>query len=332
MPNTHSGSKAINYPDIAATVWESEPLQVPNAIAGDVLGEITVNTLNPVIGLYGRESVLALHETEVAPGATYPRSRSATDDVVGEVKKYGHEKGMTIEELIRTDDTYRLREAKARMAYGHVALKREYRVANSIFNPDVWTGSDLFTDNSGSPWSTTSTNVFSQVDAAIEKVRVNTGMQPNALICSEKAVKRLVRNDDIQASFPGAARVTVQMIRDNLSALLGLDRLIVGSGIYNSANAGQDFSGSELWSEKYAMVAKVAETNMEEEPCLGRTLRLRANLVPDVEGISQIDTREGIEIMEISDADTDTKVVRSREWLDEMIIDSAFGHLMQIEA
>ena len=56
-----------------------------------------------------------------------------------------------------------------------------------------------------------------------------------------------------------------------LAQVFDLDYVLVAGGTRNSSSEGQAAVFSQIWSSEYAMVARVAETNDIEEPCLGRT-------------------------------------------------------------
>ena len=56
-----------------------------------------------------------------------------------------------------------------------------------------------------------------------------------------------------------------------LAALFDLDFVIVAGGIKNSANEGQDVTISQVWSDEYMMVCRVATSRDPQEPCIGRT-------------------------------------------------------------
>ncbi len=340
VTNTHSGDYKVSRPDLAAVVWMTN-VYLQNPIARRILPEISVPTRHPVLGLYKRESILGLagfdpenndNAGQVAPGATYPRTLTATDDIDAHIRKYGVEYPITLEESLDMQRRWDLERAKASMCWGTLQRLGEFRVSKAIHqNTTTWTGGDLFTDNSGNPWSTTSTDIIGQVQAAKAKVEDNTGMEPNTLIVSKVTMRRMLKNDELKKYFPGAPRITQAMLADHLADVFELDQILVGSGHYNSADMGQDFAGSRLWSDKYAMVARCAMTSDPAEPCLGRTLRLRALEVPQELNIGTIDTREGIEIMTYGETQTDKYIVRGREWLDEMVLDKLFAHLMQIE-
>ena len=56
-----------------------------------------------------------------------------------------------------------------------------------------------------------------------------------------------------------------------LASVFDLEEVIVAGPPRNAAIEGQDVSISPIWSNEYAMVAKLARSNDVREPCLART-------------------------------------------------------------
>lgn len=197
-------------------------------------------------------------------------------------------------------------------------IEREVRIKALVFNLSTWTGAPLYTDNSGSPWITSTTKVIKQVLAGKEKVRLGTGVVPNALILGEATLSQLLYNEEIIARFPNAAMITEDMLRAALSAIFGLQNLIVGSVVYDGANEGQDFSGTDVWGSTYAMVAKIQQGSTQVNPGVGRSL-IWSPLDQEIDSI-----------VEYREEQTESDIYRSREYRDEKIFDPHFGHLMKI--
>lgn len=202
------------------------------------------------------------------------------------------------------------------------ALMQQYeaRVAAAVFNTTTWTGATLFTDVSGAPWDTAGSAVIAPTLAAKEKVRVLTGMVPNAMIISEMQVQNLLKNTEIKNQFPGAPLITLEMLRSSLASIFGLQKLIVGGAVKNSAKEGQAFSGADIWTDDYALVACVADEGAPlTTPCIGRTFLWTQDSPTDI-------------VMEMyREEQSRGDVVRARHHLDEVIIDPSFGHLLKID-
>lgn len=200
-------------------------------------------------------------------------------------------------------------------------IAREQRVKNLIFNTTTWTGSSLYTDNSGSPWDNVATNIISQVGAAKEKVRLNTGVPADSLVIGEAAMQNVLKNTGIIARFPGASLITEAMLRANLAAIFGLEQLLVGQAAYNSADEGQTATMADMWGDDYAMVAALGRDGMPlSEAQLGRTI------------LWQPYTAEMETVEQYREQQTKSDVFQVERCINEKIFDAYFGHLMKIDA
>jgi hypothetical protein len=205
---------------------------------------------------------------------------------------------------------------------GHLLLlAQEVRIAAALFNTTTWTGSALYTDNSSAPWDAAATDVVAQVNAAKEKVRASTGMKPNALIFSETNKNRLLSNTDLKTRIQYVARLTEQEILNALADIFGVKYVLIGQAVKNTANKGKDFTGSDIWSDDYAMVALIAENeNNLAEACVGRSMLWIG------------DSPENTTVEQYREDPIRSDIFRVRQNVDELVIDKYFAHLMKVDA
>ena len=62
-----------------------------------------------------------------------------------------------------------------------------------------------------------------------------------------------------------------KMNTQNLAALFGVPRVLVGGAVYDSAGKGQDATIADLWSNEYAALVKIGSGQDITAPCVGRT-------------------------------------------------------------
>jgi len=266
---------------------------------------------------------LTIPETAHANGATFNRVDLYMDDMSYSAKDHGLEGQITDEDRENYADDFAVEIEKTQAIKIKMKLAREKRIKDLIFNTTTWPSGTaaLYTDYSSAPWDTVGSGVIKQVQTVREKVRMNCGIPPNALIISESSMINLMNNTEIKAKFPGAAVITEAMLRSAMAAILGIQDLIVGQAVYNSADEDQDFTGSEIWSDDYAMVAVLGSEGLPlTEPQLGRTLRWD----PYASDLEYVETyREN---------QTKSDIVRVEQFIDEKVFDPYFGHLMLIDA
>ena len=198
---------------------------------------------------------------------------------------------------------------------------RERRIADMIFNATTWTGSSL-TTAVGTPWSTAaSAKPIDDVNAAREKVWIATGLYPNALIINRKVFEyiRLCDQvkDDIQSAGAGQATKQRDITIAQLSQVFDLDYIFVAGGAKNTANPADAATISRIWSNSYAMVARVCVTNNILEPGLGRSFHWSGD-GSEADGLVETYYQENVR----------GEVVRARHQIEEKVMYKECGHLL----
>jgi len=249
-------------------------------------------------------------------GAAFNRINLKAEDTSYACVDYGLEIGLTDDDRASYDTDFDAEVESVQLIADKIALEQEYRVASAIFNTTTWTGASLYTDNSGSPWDTVTTNIITQVVAAKEKVRANTGMSADTMIIGAATLNNILKNTAILARFPGNTIISEEVLRSNLASIFGLQNLLVGNAVYDGAKDGQSFSGSDVWSDDYAMVCKV-NTGSVKSGGLGRTLVWTPM---DEAGVVQYREEQ-----------TESDIFRVRQYQQEKVFDASFGHLMKID-
>lgn len=289
-------------------------------IADALLPALRLNKKSATIKVTIRENA-RIPSVDHANGANYKRVHLYMDDLTYTCKNYGLESQLTDEDRENYATDFDAEFETVAGIKTKMMLAREKRVKDLIFNTTTWSGAAYYTDNSASPWDTTTTDIIKQVGAAKEKVRLNTGVMADSLIIGEAAMQNLLINDDIVGRFPGANIVTEAMLRVNMAAIFGLEQLLVGASAYNSADEGATLSMADMWGDDYAMVAALGREGMPmSEPQLGRTI-IWENYAPGVAYVEQYREEQ-----------TESDIFRCKEFLEEKVFDKNFAHLMKIDA
>lgn len=310
---------AVPRADLGIAFHEYSPTRA-RYIGRDILPILKVGKEAATISVTQRKN-LTIPETKHANGAAYNRVELYMDEMAYACTDHGLEGQVTDRDREKYADDFDAEVEKTQAVKIKMLMAREKRIKDLIFNTTTWTGADLYTDNSGSPWDAAGTGIIKQVQTAREKVRINTGVPANALIISESSLINMMNNTEIKAKFPGATVITEAMLRAQMAAILGIQELLVGQAVYNSADEGQDFSGSEIWVDDYAMVTVLGEEGLPmTEPQLGRTV-LWQNYISDIEYVESYREEQ-----------TKSDIIRVEHSVDEKIFDAYFGHLMKIDA
>lgn len=149
---------------------------------------------------------------------------------------------------------------------GQLAVNKEKDLVTTL------TGAVTPTDLSGA-WSTTSTDIVGTIRSGRDSILLNTGQEANTLILSKTAFDLALENDDIIERLKYTARATEQTIATALADFFGVDRVLIGKGVENTAKEGQTASTSYIWGE-YVVLMYVNPSPAIDMPSAGYHLQL----------------------------------------------------------
>jgi hypothetical protein len=133
-------------------------------------------------------------------------------------------------------------------------LIREYSLASALFNTSTFTNN--VTLAGGDQWSAGSTSDPAAVcDAAKRAVRSATGSIINTMVTSWEVMQYLIRHPLLKKTIGTAGDGTVpvkNLTYEQVAQALDIDKIIVGSVMYDSAMLGQTSSLANVWG-KYAL-------------------------------------------------------------------------------
>ena len=315
----NQATRSVPREDLGVAFHEYDT-SVEGFIADAALPPTTVGKKAATMGVITRENNKRAN-ADHANGAAFNRVILISEDKSYACVDHGLEGQLTDEDRATYETDYDAEYETVQSTTRKMYIEREIRVAAALFNTTTWDSSDpdLYTDNSGSPWDNIATTIIAQVIAAKTKVRLNCGVMPDTLLIGQTSLENLLLNTQIRAQFPGANLITLAMIQQALGAIFGLQNLIVGKVGYDSADEGQDFSASEIWSDDYALVYK-RHTGGRATPGLGRNVEWNG-----------VDGGLG-QVKEYREEQTESDIYRVRDFSFEWIFDAYFGHLMKIDA
>lgn len=273
MPSPTS-SLATLRPDLAAS-FEAFDLEAEkmNYIAPRVAPTITVAKPSGTFGKIPLDQLLVQADTKRMPGSGYSRGKFNFTPASFACEEHGFEMPVDDREATMYNEYFDAERISARRAFAAVLRNAEMRWAAALFNATTWTGASLYLDTAVT-WATLATAVpLTDVETAVQAVWNNSGLWPNALIINRKVFRDLRNTTQIidRVKYQGfmdarAGNISVEA----LSQAFDL-QVIVAGGAKNSALEGQTATPAPIWSNGYAMVARVATTNDPAEPCVART-------------------------------------------------------------
>ena len=270
------------------------------------------------------EQLLQEHVTVRNANGDYPRSGSTWTTDTYQTSEHGHEATLDDRMSKAYDDLLDAERWESDRLEDIIIRDYERAVAAAIFNATTWTGAPLTTAVTNEWDDATNAVPITDVDAARELIVSGFGAEPNALIINRfvfrnlRNVAQIIDRVKYQGFFnvvPG--KITAQMLAD----VFDLEFVLVAGGLTNTANEAAARSISRIWSNEYAMLAKVATTSNPGESALGRTIMWAEEGATDGE-------RMGVIAEQYREDQRRGDAIRKRTDYQIKVLFSAAGHLL----
>lgn len=125
-------------------------------------------------------------------------------------------------------------------------LVRERQAAALAFAAGSW-GSNTSAMVGGAQLSDLGTDVIGQAEVAHEAIRQGTGHNANTVVVDHKGFTYLQRISQIINGVSPTQRTAGRAYEEDILRALGVERILVGKAVYNSARAGQSQSMANVW-------------------------------------------------------------------------------------
>lgn len=266
------------------------------------------------------EQLLHNPDTERAPGSGYQRGNFTF------IKDSYHCKENGWEEVV--DDTERAMYrdwidsdlyAFAR-AYDAVLRNHERRVADLIMNTTTWAGAALTTDVNDEWSDYENATPIDDVEAAVRKVRANSGIWPNAIVLPKLAFRNLRLCEQIierVRNVAGYDPTQRGLTASALASVFDIPNVIVAGGTKNTADAGQDATLTDIWNPDRAMICHLNGIPDTKIPTIARTFHWAGD-----------GSEVGGRFESYRDETKRSDIFRVRNQTDEKVMYPQLGHLL----
>ena len=198
-------------------------------------------------------SDLRLDDSYYASRAQVNRVVSTESDSSFTCKEFALEEQIPWSKMANADAVLKLEQMKTAKLVNRMQLRREKAVADVLFATGTFThtaalsGADCWDKDTSSP--------VAKVAAAVTAVRSYCGLEPNSLVIGAAVWDALKLHPDITQRVAGLVAGTPATLAQ-AAAALGVDRVVVGKAIYNTAAEGATASYSQVWG-KYASICYI---------------------------------------------------------------------------
>ena len=153
-------------------------------------------------------------------------------------------------------------------------IKRDRDWATAHFSGGTWTGSTTAADinlaaGALAKWDVAAGTPIEDIDAQSDSVEAKTGFRANTLVLGVDSYNAIKNSADVvdRIRYTQTGVVT----EDMLASLLGLKKVIVARGVYNSAAAGAADVISRIYTATTALLLYVPEAPSLMQPSAGYT-------------------------------------------------------------
>jgi hypothetical protein len=109
------------------------------------------------------------------------------------------------------------------------------------------------------PWNDDTMDPLAIIKTQILAVALRVGIKPNIFVASEPVWGAIALNKNIRGLITGAGNLAAAVItREQFAALLGVQEVIVASGVKNTANEGQAASNAWIWGETALLAVRAS--------------------------------------------------------------------------
>jgi hypothetical protein len=141
-----------------------------------------------------------------------------------------------------------------------ILRSREHALASALTSTTVMAG---YTETltGGDQWTTSTSDVLAAIERGKVSIETATGKQANVIIMGAPTRRALAIHPQIIAVLSPGKNTPGLYNDEQLAAALGVDKIIVGRAIYNSAKEGQTSTRAFIWGDN-CIVAYIAPSGM----------------------------------------------------------------------
>ena len=314
MPRPTSAT-TVSRPDLSALAMEYLENQA-DFIGTRILPYFDVDEQSGQYPVIPVEALLGVPETKRAPRAPYARDNWKFENDHYDCIENGWEEPVDDVEAKLYSRFFDAEEIAMLRAMGVILRVQEKRIADMLFNAGNFTAHNITIEWDQNDY--TNAIPIQDVNAGRQAIHDATGIEPNTLIICYDTFHHLgLMNqilDKIKYTYSPLAWDTIG--RKVLAEAFGLDNVLVGKNVYNSAKKGQSASLSRIWNHEYAMLCRVSSGRDLKEPSLGRTFRWTK------------DCPENMVIESYREENIRSEIIRARQHTDEEIMFTSAAYLL----
>lgn len=276
-------------------------------VADVVMPRVTVAKESGIYFIYDKAK-FNLPESRRSIRSQYHRIDWSVTQGTYQCHEYALEQAIDDRERVQADEPLDTDRDTTQLVTDLVELGREKRVADQLTSASILTqytaltGSDQWSNETGS-------DPVGDIITGRNTINDAIGIDPNVLVLGRAVFNRLKEHPQIieRIKYSQLGVVTAEL----LAAVFEVDKVVIASSLYNTAQEGQDVSLSKVWG-KNAVLAYVAPSIGIKIMTLGISLESRPR-----------------QTEKYREEKIKSDVVRVSEVMDELVVTASAGYLIQ---
>lgn len=202
---------------------------------------------------------LRIDQAYYSGGAQVARVSRTESEGTYSAKEFALEEALAWSKMANADAGLRYERRAVAGLVNKLMLRREKAVADVLFATGTFTNTAALA--AADRWDVDTSNPVKKVSDVREIVRLLCGLDPNTVVMGAAVWAGLRNHPDITSRVAGLVAGT-PATEAQAAAALGVDRILVGNAVYNSAAEGATASNANVWG-KFASVCYI-------DPAAGR--------------------------------------------------------------
>lgn len=284
-----------------------------NFISRDAAPAIDVNFKSNDYTVYDKGAFLRTEAKPVPDGAEAPvRDYSTSENSYNTTIEGVKDKIGPVEED-NADPQYNLTMEATEGVTRDLLIKKEVDFYNTFFGSGIWT-TETDLNSASEQWDNDSNDPIQQITQDLDTVQALSGRRPNTMIFGPEAYTGFKNNSNVRDVINSVQAVTQANLDNAVADALGIDRIMVGRAIQDTANEGQNSSIDFISASKDALLAYVPdEMGLRTQTAMAS---FRWN------GGSNLNFMDGVRIRQWEDNDTESTFIEGKINYDHQVIGS----------
>ncbi len=239
-------------------------------IADDILPRVPVAREEFKYRKFDKEAYLTIPETRVGRKGKPSQVELSFTEVTASTQDYGLEDAVPYSDIQNAPENWNPEQKAVEFLTELIALAREKRAADLVFNEDTYSSGLKTTLSGTSQFSHASSNPISTLKTAIDALF----LRPNVMVMGREVFSCLSTHSKIvQCVYPNANGNGI-VTPEQLATILDIERVVVGSAWLNSARPGATPSIARCWGKHVALLHVNKAAGTSDLPTFGLTAEL----------------------------------------------------------